>query len=377
MGSGVSITNMKIQHVNEREKKLYLFFNDIKHNKVIKFVEENKIYDNESMNEINPQFCLTNNLDIENCGNFLSTRLSKKYILVKGNSCRSFIARPGSLILYENGINEKSIDEFESQTLKYISKGIRCKFIKNDFNITDSEFTKCCIKPSNNCPTISNNNYETNHCDKIMVNFCNNNPNNVNCMKWLRQRRTIALNTYSNICSKNMDERYCSEFIKITRPDFFHFGDIALINFCKIHNSNRNCWCVNPPNNSKIDNIEKYLGPRVCWLRECTTNNKDRKWLLYDQDIQRSKCKYTGCNININSLILNNAHADLVADCSGNNNIISDINPGLPKKNKNVIIPFFNIHIIVFIIIILVLFYFTNIYSINKIKTNVINVRRK
>lgn len=88
---------------------------------------------------------------------------------------------------------------------------------------------------------------------------------------------------------------------------------------------------MSPPNNITFD---RYLGPRVCLLHECTDKTRDRKWLLYDQDIQRSRCKYIGCNININSLTLENSKIDLISDCSKNKNIIGDLDPGIPKAKK-------------------------------------------
>ncbi|APG58325.1 virion membrane protein A16 [BeAn 58058 virus] len=207
-----------------------------------------------------------------------------------------------------------------------------------------------------------------------MVEFCKTNPDNTNCIKWLRTKRLIALSTYSDICSNDMDKRYCSEFIRVCRPEYYTFGDTALLNFCKKHKANQNCWCVFPP---RQDSYTKYLGPRACWTDDCTDKSRDRKWLLYDQDVQRTRCKYTGCGININSLNVNKSNVDLIADCRGNKTQIGDIDPGKPKINKCVSksTPIFFSFMIIFIVI-FILFYFLLIYSRKRIKTKVINVSR-
>lgn len=57
-----------------------------------------------------------------------------------------------------------------------------------------------------------------------MTGFCRNDPGNPNCLEWLRAKRKPAMSTYSDICSKHMDARYCSEFIRIIRPDYFTLG---------------------------------------------------------------------------------------------------------------------------------------------------------
>ncbi|AAK85069.1 putative myristylated membrane protein [Lumpy skin disease virus] len=377
MGGSVSVTNLNVSKDLADYNKKYMFinFNYPEYNKIITFLEEQKIYNDDKKSEILPNFCLTDNLKISHCGNFVSDEISKKYILVKGDSCRSFSFRPGSMILYTNDITEDYLDNKIPESAKeYILKGTQCKFIKKDYFINDDDIIKCCTNPSiGNCPKKLNNEYQTSHCDNSMSFFCKSNPDNVQCLKWLRTKRKIALSTYTDICSNNMDKRYCSEFIRVVRPNFFTFGDIALLSYCNKNKGNRNCWCVSPPNNITFD---RYLGPRVCLLHECTDKTRDRKWLLYDQDIQRSRCKYIGCNININSLTLENSKIDLISDCSKNKNIIGDLDPGIPKAKKKRDLP--NIIGFPFIFICLaVLFYFLVIYNRKKIKTNNINVRRR
>ncbi|AYC44788.1 myristylated membrane protein [Moosepox virus GoldyGopher14] len=381
MGSSVSVTGLKVSQdpVNYNKKYMFINFNYPEYDTIVTFYEDLDKYNKEE-NEITPKFCLTDNVNISHCGTFLSDELAKKYILVNGNPCRSFNFRPGSMIEYTKTITEDYIDNKIPESARtYISKGYQCKFIKKDFMVMDKKSHDCCINPTNNdCPKILNNEYNTSNCDIIMSEFCKKNPGNSNCLKWLRTKRKIALETYSNICSDDMDQRYCSEFIRVVRPDYYTFGDSALINFCNKHRGNRNCWCVYPPNGNIT--LEKYLGPRVCWLHECTDETRDRKWLLYDQDVQRSRCKYTGCNININSLTLENATADLLADCYGNRTIIGDIDPGIPKENKskndrNQSFILFGFPIV--FISLAVIFYFVIVYNQKRIKTRIINVRRK
>ncbi|ASK51314.1 Myristylated protein, essential for entry/fusion [Eptesipox virus] len=360
-------------------KYMYLDFNYPQYNKRISFYEENKVYNDESQTVIEPKFCLEKGQPIEQCGLFLSDMLSKKYVLTNGLPCRTFKFRPGSLIIYDKNITEKYLDSsLPSSASQYIGKGHRCKFVKRDFMAMDSDVIRCCTTSNKqNCPNILNNNYETENCDNIMSKFCKSNPDNINCLEWLRTNRKIALSTYADICSKHMDQRYCSEFIRVVRPDNYTFGDTALLNFCKNHRGNRNCWCVFQPNSQLDTDINgRYLGPKVCWLHECTDETRDRKWLLFDQDVQRSRCKYIGCSININSLILKNSNANLIADCSGNKVNMGDINPGTPMFKTQLNIPELPSFLIVFFIL-SILFYFISIYGRNKIKTNVINVHRR
>ncbi|QDJ95049.1 myristylated protein [Hypsugopox virus] len=380
MGNAV-VTGINIAtNVADRSKKyMYIDFNYSAYNKRISFYEENKIFSNENESVIEPKFCLEDGQHIEHCGSFLSDDLSKKYILTNGTPCRTFKFRPGSLILYENGVTEKYLDnDIPEGARQHIGKGHRCKFIKRDYMAMDPDIIRCCTSTDKrNCPTMLNNNYETENCDSIMANFCTANPNNVNCLEWLRKKRKIALSTYADICSKHMDQRYCSEFIRVVRPENFTFGDTALLNFCKEHRGNRNCWCVFQPNSHPDTDVNgRYLGPKVCWLHECTDETRDRKWLLYDQDEQRSRCKYIGCNININSLILQNSNANLIADCSRNKVRMGDLNPGKPTFKSKLNIPKLPSFLIVFFIL-SILFYFISIYGRAKIKTNVINVRRR
>ncbi|AAR07464.1 108L [Yaba monkey tumor virus] len=381
MGSSVSITSLKVAPnlADQNEKYMFINFNYPEHNKLVSFYEEIRNYNDDSLTEITPRFCLTENTSIDHCGSFISSTIADKYILVKGDECRSFNFRPGSMIIFNDEITKDYIDnKLPKSANEFISNGYQCKFIKKDFIIDDGSLIPCCTNPrdTSKCPEITNNGYITPHCDLIMSKFCKKNPNSSQCIKWLRQKRKIALQTYSDICSDHMDQRFCSEFIMVARPDFYTFGDTALINFCKKHKFNRNCWCVFPPNNIKQNN---FLGPKVCWLHECTDKTKDRKWLLFDQDVQRSRCKYTGCTININSLIMENSSASLIANCYNNNAVIGDVDPGNPKKQTIKNSPIFGggITLLVVLSVLAVLFYFVLIYSKKKIKTQDINVRRR
>ncbi|AQT34596.1 m106L [Myxoma virus] len=376
MGGYVSVTDIKVRNDpgDYNKKQMFINFNYPEYNKVVSFYEDENIYRKEE-SEIHPKFCLTETMDPSHCGTFLSDELSKKYVLTRGEPCRSFTFRPGSFIIYNGDINERYIDNQIPDSAKaYIAKGYRCRFVKKDYMIMDKEIEGCCTSPHAGCPGHLNNGYVTSHCDTYMDPFCTANPGNSQCLTWLRTKRKIALETYSQICATEMEERYCSEFVRVARPDYFTFADNALIKFCDRNKANKNCWCVTSPSKTITD--EKYLGPRVCWLHECTDKSKDRKWLLFDQDVQRSRCKYTGCSINVNELTLENSNADLVAECKGLKTVTGDIDPGVPKKPPPPKRPFFFSFVISFICI-AVLFYFVAVFYRKKIKTRDINVRRR
>ncbi|QHG62666.1 myristylated protein [Cetacean poxvirus 1] len=380
MGTGISIKKIDVIPDDTDTDKNYLLlsFNDITYNRIVGFYEDKKIYDNDSVMTIDPKFCLPNTVDVSYCGSFLSEKLSKQYIAQLGTPCKSIAFRPGSLIEF----TKQFPDDIPDTAKQYIVDGHRCKFIKNDFQVMDDDISRCCSDyNAKGCPKILQNGYITSNCDNFMKTYCKENPDSVNCLDWLRQRSNASLSTYSDICSNNMDTRYCSEFIRVTRPDVFSFGDSSLRNYCKSNSGNRNCLCAQQP--SDFNNLETqnnvYAGPRVCWLQECTNESKDRKWLYYEQDIQRTRCKYVGCNINIDSLTLKNSYANLISDCYRGEGKLGDIDPGKPinhNNNHNIFLFNFNSFIIIFISL-AILFYFILIYSRKIIKTNNINVRRR
>ncbi|AEN03709.1 myristylprotein [Yokapox virus] len=375
MGAGISITSIKREgNIGDpRDITYYVTFNESKYNQYITFSEDWENYYFTARDEIKPKFCLLPNMPIEHCGTFLSPHIRDKYTLTYGKPCNSFTFRPGSLIKHKNTLTPDLIKKLEASN--YIGYGRQCNFIKKDFLIsTSDDVSNCCLKKKKNCPEIYNGSYETEHCDNFMKDFCIKDPGNPNCLEWLRKKRKISMALYSVICAKHMDKRFCSEFIRVIRPDYFTFGDVSLSVFCSNHIGNSNCWCVNHPNDEYKN---KYLGPRVCLSPECTSESKDRKWLYYNQDVQRTRCKYIGCSINVNSLTLNNSHADIISDCNKRNTIVGDIDPGKPTiKAKEQILPSW-VGIVISVIVLSVIFYFISIYSRNIIKTKPINVRRR
>ncbi|UWM73462.1 Myristylated protein [Monkeypox virus] len=377
MGAAVTLNRIKIETgiADIRDKYMVLDFNYPEYNRAVRFAEESYMYYYEtSPGEIKPKFCLIDGMSIDHCSSFIVPEFAKQYVLIHGEPCSSFKFRPGSLIYYQNKVTPEYIKDLKYAT-DYIASGQRCHFIKKDYLLGDSDsVAKCCSKTNTkHCPKIFNNNYKTEHCDDFMTGFCRNDPGNPNCLEWLRVKRKPAMSTYSDICSKHMDARYCSEFIRIIRPDYFTFGDMALYVFCNDHKGNRNCWCANYP---KSNSGDKYLGPRVCWLHECTDESRDRKWLYYNQDVQRTRCKYVGCTINVNSLALKNSQAELTSNCTRTTSAVGDVHPGEPVVNDKIKLPTW-LGASITLVVISVIFYFISIYSRPKIKTNDINVRRR
>lgn len=207
-----------------------------------------------------------------------------------------------------------------------------------------------------------------------MSSLCFQVPNSLPCKEWLSKKREIALDTYMKICSDNLDEQYCSDFVDYTRPDNFSYSDAAILSYCDKHKNDPNCWCVTAPKGDKMFSLELALGPKVCWLHECTDRSRDRKYLLYDQDVQRTRCKYIGCNINIETLRLSNSAAELIANC-GRDVVSSD---DYSYDRDIAMSKFFSILPICLVILCLfVIFYFIKIYDAKLINSNTINVYRK
>ncbi|ANS71195.1 myristylated protein, essential for entry/fusion [Pteropox virus] len=369
MGAGSSITSVFVQKTDVRgELEMVIDEDSAGVRYIIPFSEESEVISDNSKDVINPRFCLQDNMDPNYCGTYLSPSISKEYIQVKGDPCKSFSFRPGSVIKY----NEPVSDSVKA----YVKTGYLCKFVKSPLS-ADDKYKSCCTNPTPLCPNRLNNNFETDDCDLVMSSACKDDPNNILCLDWLRKKRKIALSTYSDICAKNMDSRYCSEFIRIVRPENYAFGDSSLINYCNDHSSNKNCWCVNPPKVFADDKKNRFLGPRVCWKHECTDNTRDRKWLLYNQDVQRTRCRYVGCSINIDSLTMEKSNVSLISNCHAGIPILGDVDPGnYTDKNKSKEANYALISIPVVFVVIMVIVYFICVYSRSRLKTNIINVTR-
>ncbi|ALA62505.1 putative myristylated membrane protein [Turkeypox virus] len=336
---------------------------------LIRFFEAEKIHDDTTVAEIAPPFCLTKDTSVTQCASFLSPEARKKFVITAGEPCRSLTFRPGSIL---------DIAKIPYGTESYVSNGIRCRFINNDFLYTDNDIKRCCNKESSrDCPEIFKNNYTTDHCDTVMSSICLEAPGSIPCREWLNSKRDIAFDTYMRICSNHLDENYCSDFVDYTRPENFGYSDAAILSYCSKHRNNPKCWCVTTPNSDKLFSLELALGPKVCWLHECTDKSRDRKFLLFDQDVQRTKCKYIGCNINVEKLSLNNSIVELLANCGGS--LEENRTLGNDYDDTDTLLPsFFSIvPICVVIICIFIVFYFLKIYNSKIINSKIINVYRK
>ncbi|ARE67492.1 SWPV2-ORF241 [Shearwaterpox virus] len=367
---GQRVSSITVENTRNPEiKYLKVSYSGGYQDEFIKFQEANRIRESVFANEVSIPFCLTQDTTVKQCASFLSPDARKKFVIAPGVPCKSLSFRPGSIV---------DVTKIPYGAESYILEGTTCRFINKDFLYTDPDIKRCCNKESSiDCPKIFSNNYETDHCDTIMSSICLQTPESIPCREWLATKREIPLDTYMKVCSDHLDENYCSDFVDYTRPDNFGYSDTAILSYCAKHKSNPNCWCVTTPQNDKLFSLELALGPKVCWLHECTDKSRDRKYLLFDQDIQRARCKYIGCNINVETLRLTNSVAELIANCGG---AISDT---LVTSNdddyKDKTIPnFFSIlPISIVIILLFILFYFLKVYNSKLINSNTINVYRK
>lgn len=273
-------------------------------------------------------FCLIKDYnDINECAG-LFTEYSNDYAfkldqyrLVKGSECYSMPFRPGICI---DPYNKSRFDTAYINTIK----GNKCKIIYQDFNYNVADLNRCCFSDNKtSCNANLINNYTTNHCNGAMVENCKTNMGDPKCIKWLEQTyerfNNEALELYSKWCSDNFDSPYCDYFCKIARDNNDYrseFCDSALKKWCETHSSNPKCICSNTPS-SIIPDTETYLGPKECWLSQCSSE-QNSKWLTTDQLNIRKKCAVTNCVINIDKLTLNdNASAEFINDCiSGGTN---------------------------------------------------------
>lgn len=332
----------------------------------VPFSEESGEFSDDTQREILPRFCLSGNMHFSNCGLYLSPDLRKRYLMMHGPPCRSFKFRLGSLIDPSARIPD--------QLQGLVVDGEQCRFVRSDFVYSDRDIRRCCTEPdATGCPETLRNGYTTSDCDGAMRGLCTRDPGNALCLQWLNTRRLPALVTYADICSRELDRHPCSEFVRVTRPDFFAISDAAIRRYCAEHRGNKDCWCVAPPT-GRVSALETILGPRVCWVHECTDESTDRKYLLFEQDEQRKKCKYVGCSINIETLILENATATLVADCLHRDVSGLAEDPGTRRPQRGALpTPAAPLAILVAA----VLFYFLCVYARKRVNSRVINVRRR
>lgn len=267
-------------------------------------------------------FCLIGDYNTINECAGLFTQYSNDYAfkldqfrIVEGSECYSLSFRPGICIEPKN---KKYFDDAYIETIK----GNKCKIVYQDFNYNVADINRCCFSDDqSNCNANLINNYTTNHCNGSMVENCKNDMGNPKCIKWLEQTyerfNNEALELYNKWCSDNFDSSNCDYFCKIARNNNDYrseFCDSALKQWCKTHPSNSKCLCSNTPN-SVIPDVETYLGPKECWLSQCSSE-QNSKWLTTDQLNIRKKCAVTNCVINIDKLTLNdNASAEFINDC--------------------------------------------------------------
>ncbi|QGN68116.1 myristylprotein of the poxvirus entry/fusion-complex [Equine molluscum contagiosum-like virus] len=365
---GQTLTALRVEETSvPGEKLLHVEFSDARKNTTVPFSEENRLFRDASVSEINPRFCLTDELTPSFCGALLAPALRQRYVLARGESCRSFSFRPGSLITDTRAV--------PPAVAYYVRGGERCRFLRSDFFAQDADVARCCTQPgARACPQRLRNGYATPDCDAAMTAFCAQQPGSAQCLRWLRTRRPAPLAAYADLCARALDQRYCSEFVRVTRPDFFAYSDAAILRYCQDHRGDSACWCVAPPS-GRVGAIETFLGPRVCWLHECTDQSRDRKYLLFDQDRQRKRCQYVGCTISVRTLQLTGASATLVADCVSRGLARGDEPPGRRRAAVRMLPGF--AHPAAALVLAMLLFYFLRVYARARVNSRVINVRRR
>ncbi|AAC97640.1 ORF MSV090 putative Molluscum contagiosum virus MC121L (vaccinia A16L) homolog, similar to GB:U60315 [Melanoplus sanguinipes entomopoxvirus] len=284
----------------------------------------------EQINTINPseyagkdeyeiEYCMASPYNgLGECAKLFNTDSSTTYakeldnyiITNEGSSCMSLAFRPGS-VLYETS------DWIKDR----IFNGNKCKIIYNGPPIYENDLLECCTgKRTENCNEKLINNFTTSHCNVTMQSYCENNPNDIYCYRWLESQtklnNDIALKLYANLCSKNHIEEYCTYFcINSRNSDYPGYCDIALENYCKNNYYNESCYCYNPPSNI-IPNVESVLGPKECWLDPCTTNYTNQKWLTTDQLSIKKSCAIQSCIITIAALNASgNSTINLINNC--------------------------------------------------------------
>lgn len=261
-----------------------------------------------------------------------------QYRITKSSDiCYSYIYRPG--LIFKNQNEAQSL--FENNVMK----GKKCQIVFQDYNYNDRDLERCCFTNNKeNCNANLINNYTTKHCNIIMKKKCKKDPENDNCIIWLdntnKRLDNEALELYSNYCSVNHKSLACDYLCKEARGRINQnskYCDIALENYCKNNIYETNCHCVITPSD-KIPEVEKYLGPKECWLSSCSSQTNS-KWLTTEQLNTRSLCQLTYCVITIDSLTLNdNATAELINDCVSGPKISAAKanNIEILKKTKNI-----------------------------------------
>lgn len=272
------------------------------------------------------EFCILDNKTngIEECMSLFTKAELEQYSIIKGSEyCDGFFYRPGLIVAPHD------VERLRT-SVNGVVPGKKCTILYQDYNYNDEDLQRCCFSGTTlKCNDHLTNNYVTSHCNVIMKETCQSKENiySDKCMTWLMnnhyRKEDVALDTYSNFCAKNFDHPVCNYLCNKARENKDYkseFCDRALKEWCTNNSFDSRCFCVITPS-SIIPEIETYLGPKECWLSNCSSQSES-KWLLTDQIDTRKKCNLTSCIINIDQMTLKkNAKAELINDCVSGNKI--------------------------------------------------------
>jgi len=125
---------------------------------------------------------------------------------------------------------------------------------------------------------------------------------------------------------------------KYNQNAYAKYCDYSLSKWCT-NNTNKLCGCYNgiiDPN--IVSELENILGPKECWLSECTINYTDQKWLSLDQLNIKKNCIIRSCIISINSLIsYGRSKIELVNNCIAGAVSYSDASTNSTSYNINIL----------------------------------------
>lgn len=216
------------------------------------------------------------------------------YVLREGALCRTLTTIKGSQVITspdENG-------------LKFVKLGRRVIMSIEKVAMPDYKRLDCCITQNASCPSNLTNMYITDDCDEVMSDYCKLNPATTRCITWMGSRRGVAINVYSELCSKNLNANYCTYFISDLRSNPFsgNIADEILHTYCGEHPQDTKCNCYNPPRNIVESRFVTRDAPYECWYEPCSVNSVDNKWLTSQQLESRRSCKVIDCVIKVGSI---------------------------------------------------------------------------